>query len=46
MRLDVSKGERVEQTAFDLTVALFAHMQLRLLTPGFCSDRCWFSPLR
>jgi hypothetical protein len=35
MRLDISKRERVEQTVFDPILALFAHMQLRLLAPGF-----------
>jgi hypothetical protein len=35
MRLDVSKRERFEQTVCDPILALFAHMQLRLLTPGF-----------
>jgi hypothetical protein len=34
-KLDVSKRERVEQTVIDPILALFAHMQLRLLTPVF-----------
>jgi hypothetical protein len=33
--LDGSKREPVEQTVIDPILALFAHMQLRLLTPGF-----------
>src|ERR1700675_1966979 len=34
-KLDVSKRERVEQTVIDPILALFARMQLRLLTPVF-----------
>ncbi len=34
-KLEGSKRERVEQTVIDPILALFAHMQLRLLTPGF-----------
>ena len=35
MKLEVSKREPVEQTVIDPILALFAHMQLRLLTPVF-----------
>jgi hypothetical protein len=33
--LEVRKREPVEQTVIDPILALFAHMQLRLLTPVF-----------
>jgi hypothetical protein len=35
IKLEVSRRERVEQTVIDSILALFAHMQLRLLTPVF-----------
>ena len=35
IKLEVSKREPVEQTVIDPILALFAHMQLRLLTPVF-----------
>ena len=46
IKLEVSKREPVEQTVIDPILALFAHMQLRLLTRVSCSDRYWFSALR
>jgi len=33
--LEVSKREPIEQTVIESILALFAHMQLRLLTPVF-----------
>jgi hypothetical protein len=35
IKMEVSKREPVEQTVIDPILALFAHMQLRLLTPVF-----------
>src|ERR1700751_4211122 len=35
IKLEGSKSEPVEPTVIDRILALFAHMQLRLLTPGF-----------
>ena len=34
-KLEVSKREPIQQMVIDLILALFAHMQLRLLTPVF-----------
>src|SRR5271168_3873453 len=33
IKLEISKRERVEQPVIDPILALFAHMQLRLMTP-------------
>ena len=35
IKLEFSKREPVEQTVLDPILALFAHMQLGLVTPGF-----------